>query len=334
MSDRSLLLHQIMLRLPPRQSQSPNGWISFNCPHCSAMGESRNDTRQRGGINVQDTSFSIHCFNCQFKTHYHVGMKIPFKLKWYMKSLGFTKDEIKTLNFRIWQLNQTLTDEELAQQEQYKKQTFSFSEKELPDGAVSVKTLPDNHPTHEYIMSRGFDVDDYNWMWTPNKDIGEHKRIILPFIWENKCVGYTSRIMDKKTKLRKYLTHQDPNFVFNIPNQLNDAKFVIVTEGPFTALAVGGVAVLGNNINDTQAEFIDSLDREVIVAPDNDEASENIIDCAINFGWSVSKPNFGNFGDLNDVMLRYGRLFTIKQLWDNKVSSALKIELLKKGLYA
>ena len=60
-------------------------------------------------------------------------------------------------------------------------------------------------------------------------------------------------------------------------------KFVIVTEGPFDAIAVSGVSILGSEINDTQRELIDALGRRVIVVPDRDAPGEKLINQAMDF---------------------------------------------------
>ena len=39
-------------------------------------------------------------------------------------------------------------------------------------------------------------------------------------------------------------------------------KFVLVTEGPFDAITISGVSILGSEINDTQRELIDGLGRQ------------------------------------------------------------------------
>jgi DNA primase len=106
-----------------------------------------------------------------------------------------------------------------------------------------------------------------------------------------------------------------------------------VVEGVFDALAVGGLAVLHAEINDAQARLIRSLDREVIVVPDQDEAGMKLVDRALELGWSVSMPEWPNdVKDVNDAVIRWGRLGTLLTIIQARETSRIKIELRKKQL--
>jgi DNA primase len=163
-------------------------------------------------------------------------------------------------------------------------------------------------------------------------------------MWQGKCIGYTARAMEDGIK-PKYYTHHEPDFVFNMDLQTPDKQFVIVTEGPFDAMSVDGVAVLGSEVSDQQADIIDSLKREVIVVPDFDihvdEKSgkkkwpgRSLIDAALDNNWSVSFPVWTEkYKDVSEATENFGKLFALKSIIDAKETSALKIELLTKKLY-
>jgi DNA primase len=125
--------------------------------------------------------------------------------------------------------------------------------------------------------------------------------------------------------------------VFNTNNQLHDWKFVVVCEGPFDAMSIDGVAVLGNEVSDVQADIIDALGREVIVVADADKSGSKLVDAAIKYGWSVAFPVWqedSDCKDISDAVVKYGKLFVLKTIIDSKETSKLKIELLKKRRYA
>ena len=108
-------------------------------------------------------------------------------------------------------------------------------------------------------------------------------------------------------------------------------KFVIVTEGPFDAIAVSGVSILGSEINDIQRELINGLNRQVIVVPDRDAPGEKLVNQAIEFGWSVAFPEWDKtISDVAEAVLKYGRLFTIQSILSSTESSKLKIDLKRK----
>ena len=88
---------------------------------------------------------------------------------------------------------------------------------------------------------------------------------------------------------------------------------------------------MSNNASETQAEIIDTLAREVILVPDRDSAGQRLIDDALEYGWSVSFPEWeSGVKDINDAVVRYGKLFTLKSIIDAKQTMSLKINLRRK----
>jgi DNA primase len=117
--------------------------------------------------------------------------------------------------------------------------------------------------------------------------------------------------------------------------QKSSWQFVVVCEGPFDAMSVDGVAVCGAEISDQQAELIDRLQREVVVVPDRDLTGRRLVDRAIELGWSVSFPVWlETCKDINEAVVKYGKLFVLKSIIDTRETNRLKIELKKKRRYA
>jgi DNA primase len=99
-------------------------------------------------------------------------------------------------------------------------------------------------------------------------------------------------------------------------------------------MSIDGVAVLNNECNETQADIIESLGKEVIVVADKDRAGAKMIANALEYGWSVSFPVWlETCKDINEAVVKYGKLFVLKTILDSKQSSKLKIELMRKKLY-
>jgi DNA primase len=100
-------------------------------------------------------------------------------------------------------------------------------------------------------------------------------------------------------------------------------------------MSVDGVAVSGAEVSDQQAELIDRLQREVVVVPDSDKTGRRLIERAIELGWTVSFPVWQETcKDINEAVVRYGKLFVIKAILAARETSKLKIELKKKKLYS
>jgi DNA primase len=167
-------------------------------------------------------------------------------------------------------------------------------------------------------------------MYSSDKHWDVDKRLLIPFYWRGDVVGFTGRMFEQSDKV-KYYTDVQPGYVFNMDAQDWTRKFVIVTEGPFDAIAVSGVSILGSEINDTQRELIDGLGRQVIVVPDRDAPGEKLINQAIEFGWSVAFPEWDkDVGDIAEAVQKYGRLFTIQSILKTTEKTKLKIDLKRK----
>jgi hypothetical protein len=327
--------------LPAKRKTTPSGWISFNAPCCPHNGQSA-DTRGRGGVIAnQDGSVSYACFNCNFKASYQPGRHLTYKFRKLLSWMGAADSDVKRLVIEAIRVRELINPDEVAQSEE----KIEFKVRELPKDAVSFQqlfTLDDleNVPhllksAVDYVKARKIDTNKYDFCWTDTTAHSLHQRVIIPMIWEGKTIGYTARAFINGVK-PKYYSHYEPNFVFNVNNQRRDWKFVIVCEGPFDAMAIDGVAVLGNEVSEQQADLIDALGREVIVVADADKSGSKLIDAAVKYGWGVSFPVWqedATCKDISAAVVKYSKLFVLKTIIDSKESSKLKIELLKKRLY-
>jgi hypothetical protein len=330
--------------LPSKCKISPSGWLSFNAPCCTHNGESV-DTRSRAGLHADpDGSLSYHCFNCNFKASYQPGRHLTFKFRKLLSWLGADDGEVRRLVIEAIRIRDLISPEDIKQEPE---ETFTFDKRSLPKRAVSFESLMtfcqlnDQQPTvlhsfghfHDavkYCYDRDIDMTQYQFYLSDSLEHNLAKRVIIPFYWQNELVGYTARAIYDDVK-PKYYSNHEPNFVFNTNMQRPDWKFVIVCEGPFDAMAVDGVAILGNEVSEQQANIIDSLGRQVIVVADRDKAGVKMIDAAIKYNWSVSYPVWQETcKDINEAVVKYGKLFVLKTIIDATEINKLKIELKKK----
>jgi hypothetical protein len=67
--------------------------------------------------------------------------------------------------------------------------------------------------------------------------------------------------------------------------------------------------------------------------PDQDAAGMRLVDRAVELGWSVSMPDWPeDVKDVNDAVIRFGRLATLITILEARETSKIKIELKKKHL--
>ena len=314
----------IMSNLPGKVKKSSSGWQSFNAPCCVHNGETQ-DKRGRGGIILNGEAISYNCFNCGYKTGWQPGRPLSRKLRQLMDWLGTPESDIKRLVLTAIQLKETAIEQNLIPEEI----EFTFEKKDFPEQSSPLAS--DNKLILEYLHKRGLDENDYPYYWTPITETKFDRRVIIPFFWQDEIVGYTARLAVRGNP--KYFTSTPAGYVFNMDRQTEDRKFVIVTEGPFDAIAIEGVAILGSDIGDAQVDLIESLNRQIIMVPDNDSAGNKLITQAMKYNWDVSFPTwYDTCKDINEAVLNYGKVFTLKNILDNVQSTRLKIQLHQKRL--
>jgi len=307
--------------LPAKRKQTASGWISFNAPCCIHRGDTQ-DRRQRGGIKPgTDSSWSYHCFNCGYTASFVLGRTLTFKARCLLEWLNVPQEEIERINLES--LKQKSIDGLLHERQEVvqRLQSIEFEDRDLPADTQEL-----NDSAVEYLQRRGIPLD-YPFLYKTMPRPG----IVIPFTHNNQVVGHTTRFLDDRTP--KYIQDIQPGYVFGIDLQKSQWQSVIVVEGVFDALAINGMAVLHAEINDAQARLIRSLGRDVVVVPDQDEAGMRLVDRAVELGWSVSMPEWpAKVKDVNDAVIRWGRLATLLTIMQARETSRIKIELRRKQL--
>lgn len=320
----------IVSYLPTKRKHTSSGWVSFNAPCCQHNGESA-DRRQRGGLKDSEQGWSYHCFNCGYTASFILGRSLSFKTRKLLGWLNVPQEEIERINL------ESLKHKSIAgllsdrQRTANAVQGIRFEDRELPEGFVIVDA---NTPTHyQYLRDRCVPADYPLGMvgGLPTDKFSRRSGVIIPFTYDGHIVGHTTRFLDDKTP--RYIHDMQPGYVFGTDLQRESWQHVIVVEGVFDALSIGGLAVLHAEINDAQARLIRSLEREVTVVPDQDLAGMKLVDRAIELGWAVSMPNWEpDVKDVNDAVRKYGRLATVLSIMQAREHSKIKIEIRKKQL--
>ncbi len=323
----SLIADTLLSYLPPKRKHTPSGWISFNAPCCVHNGTGA-DTRQRGGFIVNGgDAVSYHCFNCGFKASWQPGRTLSPKLKKLMQWFNVPDDIITKLTFDALRLKE---DADAGTQQ---KLVPTFTPRALPLDSKPLEECTNNKhivPVLEYLQSRQVFLDDYSFYWTHKA--GFKNRVIIPFYYHNQVVGWTARSVNGHNP--KYISEQQPGYVFNLDKQHWDRKFVIVVEGPFDAIAVDGVALLGSEVKEGQHLLINQLQREVIVVPDRDSAGKKLVEQAIEFGWTVSMPEWPEgVKDVSDAVKILGKPAVLWLIITQRLQTELKIKLRMKQYF-
>jgi hypothetical protein len=313
-------------QLGRKTKSTPSGWISANAVCCHSKGE-KADTRMRGGIIATDAGgVSYSCFNCGFKTAWQPGWNLSYNMRLLLQWIGVPDHEISKLVLEVLRINNG------AESREHVLLRPDFHTVALPAEAkpIAEYTEPSKHLQRviNYLKQRNYNIEDYNFHWSPQLKF--RNRLIVPFYYHNKCVGWTSRTVDPNDKI-KYISDQQPGYVFNMDAQDYDKLFCIVVEGPLDAIHLGAAALCGSSINEQQAYMLNSLHKQIIVLPDRDSAGSKLVEQAIEYGWSVSFPDWGeHIKDTGDAVEKYGRLYTLYSIVSATQNTELKIRLAAK----
>jgi len=312
----SLIADTLLSYLPTKRKHTPSGWIGFNAVCCD-------DKRQRGGFIVNGgDAVSYHCFNCGFKCSWQPGRHISQKMNKFMRDLNIPDDIINQLRLEALRLDNNNTAE-------IRSIIPKFDVRALPMGSQLITDLLANPPEKlipvlEYMVDRKIYPEDFPFYWTPK--VGFSNRLIIPFLFNNEIVGWTARTTGDATP--KYLSEQQPGYVFNLDNQKDQREFVIVSEGPFDALSIDGCGLLGAEIKDSQNWLLKQLGKELVLVPDRDHEGPKTVERAVELGWSVSMPDWPDgVKDINDAVIKLGRLAVLWLIVSAKESNSLKIQL-------
>ena len=317
----SIVSDTLALYLPAKRKTTPSGWTSFNAPCCVHNNENA-DTRGRGGVIYEGDNVSYHCFNCGFKASWQPGRNLSYKFKKLLEWMNAPDADITKLALDVMREN------EGVEVQKHSVELPTFGTVHLPEDSVRIADI-ENFDKHsmavlEYMAARNLNLDDTNYYWSPQ--LGYRERLIIPFYYEGRIVGYTARTVGESKP--KYLTDSQPGFVYGLDEQGHNKVFTILCEGPIDALHIEGCALTGSDIGDAQALLLNRLGKDIYVVPDRDKAGSKLVEQAIDRGWSVSLPDWdADINDIGECVARHGRLYTLYSIASAAESSPLKIRL-------
>ncbi len=331
-----LLVYQLVQdHLPGNRKSNAKGWQSFDAVCCHHRGHNP-DKRTRGNVLFStDGSIVYNSYNCNFSTVYR-GIDISDKFESFLNYLNVPKYKIQQAKLEI--LDKKLKGELISPQ-QIELKLEPFKEIKLPEKAKKIN-LSEPSEIVTYLKSRGRAVlDGYQYYVSDSEKWNLNKRIIIPFWYQTKIVGWTGRYIGIPPEdVPRYFTSDVPaGYLFNSDVLFyRNRKYVLIAEGPFDAIAINGVGALGSKLNATQISWLNSFDIEKIVVPDRQRKNQELIDIALEEGWSVSFPDWeASIKDAAKASQIYGKLYTIHSIVLAKTASELQINfkrtLLKDG---
>jgi hypothetical protein len=320
-------MFDILTIIPGKKKLTQSGWHSFNAVCCANRGH-KPDKRSRGGIKFDgDNNWSMHCFNCGFKCGFRLGKSITKNTRQLLSWCGIEEEQIQKYNLESLQ-NKDLID---YVQTKKRKLKIKFDEHTLPEGELIDVNNPQHQIYLDYLKSRKIQPTQYPFVITPDLPGRMGQRIIIPFTYKGKIVGHTSRFLDDRKP--KYINEQQSGYVFGYDLQKPEYQVCILVEGIFDALSINGCALTHNTINEDQALLLSTLNKPIIFVPDRDKSGLETIDQALELGYSISIPNWEpGIKDVNDAVVKYGKLMTLLSILQSRTTSKVKIEMLRRKI--
>jgi len=320
MNDIEQLIREHVVLNPPNNK----GWET--CVHSSCDHGTKGP---RAGFIFDQDSITFNCFNCSLATKISLSQSygLPPKFRSMLSDFGVSDKNLDAIGFQLFQQNASNRSSSDTSNVKSKIKSINPIELNLPNGfdLIDLNGGPEDQKIINYLTDRMIDPDSHPFMvCRETSDLKLKKwlnRLIIPIFHNDTIVFYQGSDITGKSD-QKYLnaSHKkmDRNKIISDYEVLFEDydKPLYVTEGWFDAHLLNGVALFGNHIRDEQAAWLSRSSREKVYVMDRFGDGQEAALEAVEMGWSVSIPyetSFdSNIKDVNDLMQKYGRLFTLK----------------------
>lgn len=312
------------------------GWNSCYCEHC---GDGSRTKGPRGGWLFQDGLAFYNCFNAGCEGSFDIERDHPLSKSMIdiMQSFGIPMREYKLLQLK---LKKNATGIKTAEQRRTQinkieipSHFYKLSDADADDDiAIAAK---------KFLLERRIDPTSYPFYLstgvckngTPrDKELAKllRTRLIIPAFRGDDMIYYQGRDLGicGPTRL-KYVSPDLPRsgVIYGYNRLYENLKSpLFVTEGWFDSHLLNGVAVMENKLTSQQIELLSRSPRPKVIVPDRKGDSKRLAEDAIKAGFGVSIPNWGDCKDVNEAVMKYGRLYVAKCVVDEiKFGNAAKL---------
>jgi hypothetical protein len=314
--------------------QTRKGWYSRNCMMCHHHGESTDRRKRFGIIFSPNGGIATSCFNCSHKSKFVPGETFSKEFSLFLQEIGIPHNTVKLLNFDLYKAHygkDAVYDLQIAENISAKWVAAT-----LPSKALTIQDWADAGCTDKsflnvlrYAYGRGIRNFE-QFYWTPQTNGMLNKRLIVPFTYRNNIVGFTGRFAgtppDKN--ITKYYNISPSDFIYNLDRQKPHNDYIILCEGVLDAYYTNGISTQGNEINESQVAFIQSLNKTVIVLPDFDKDGRALVNLAVKNNWAISFPFWSHeVKDAASAVEKYGRVVTVLSILEAADYSAFSAQV-------
>lgn len=337
-------LTQLVQQYLPVDRKTSNSGFYVNCPMCISQGESRPDSKQRGGFTINsDNGFIYHCHNCKFSTKWQFSGAVGKNLMYFLTTIGIPSKQIP-IKLRLLKYGETLGGKVEIKEEKQLEVIINFDEVNLPSGSRSFESWVEDEDQEtlfmdafSYVAARGEAVfNGATYYWTDDTNYAINQRVIIPFYHHGKIIGFTARVFTGNNKLRKYYSNLPSHYMYNQDLLEGDLDIIFLVEGVLDAICINGVGVLGNHLSKQQVNLLKWSRKRIILVPDRNKAGEKLLDQVNDLDWEIAliTNEWGNgTEDCADATKRFGKLYTLETILNTATGDKMKIKIFKSGLF-
>ncbi len=312
------------------------GWQVIFCEVC---GDGSRKKGPRGGWLFQDDTAWYSCFNCGCSASFDPNREYPFsgRMREVLDSFGIPESEYKAIAY-IAQAQGNKTTKPKKVITPVKPIEIPSHFYKLADAGLDDKLA---ETSRAFLRARNVTPDSYEFYLSTCECGGDPReraiaksfknRLIIPAFKNGQMIYYQARSLNPEVK-DKYLSPEIPRrniiyFYDRLYENLTAPLFVV--EGFFDAYHVNGVAVMQNKLTTDQIDLLEKSPRQKIIIPDRKGDSNMLAEQAVDLGWGLSIPEIGQCQDVDEAVIKYGRLYVVASVIKNiKLGDAAKAALL------
>jgi hypothetical protein len=323
--------------VPLPSNPSSKGWYLTKCRLC-------NDYKKRAGFKFEPGAVVYNCFNCAFGAKFIPSEhnSVPDKMQAVFDAFAIPKEEFAVLIFKGF----------VKRTDGAKKEDsdapdaipLKYNNLVLPDYIRPLVTDGTGDVYDELACAyleteREIDPKSYPFMLankakaTPKEYEKWKGRLVIPYYRNGNLIFYQGRDILNSDRVRYTAPPDSRDTVLFGYDEIYSysEKPLYIQEGFFDAHLLGdSVATFTNKMTEQQIEILNRCRRPKVVIPDRKGKGYILALQGLENGWSVSIPDVGeSCKDINDAIIKYGRLYVLRSLVDNTVSGFAAETLIK-----
>lgn len=315
-------LEQVIRQYVGLSNPTGTGWNQILCRVCNDSGRKG----MRAGFKFDSGKTAYHCFNCGHAAVFdpETQRTISEKMVTVLNAYGIPEDAWRPVELAVLQ-----NRDKGVRTDRNESAPIQIEPMEVPLPS-HFYSLADASPNDKWAIiardylenERGVDPNQHTFFLAENTGDPKldrwFKRVIIPVYKDNKLIFYFGRDLTGKAQ-KKYLSpsYSKEKVIAGFDEVFRQTEEnLYIVEGWFDAVSIGGVALLGNEISEPQAIWLNRSRRKKVYIPDRLGDGWVAAEDALRRGWSIATPAIGGCKDINEAVSKYGKLYVMKQIAD------------------